>query len=108
MTEGCFSCLRFAVSSVVGHVSVPPYRCVQKGFLSFWMGVSAVGFVPDSRVRPALTGFCVTVRGVCSVTTVPASPVTQESVSVSAKANFVIGDLCFLFMNDHEYCMQCK
>lgn len=81
----CFvCCLRCAVSSVAVLVSAKAlYQLAQKAFLLFSMGASAVRCVPGSRVRPAVSCYRVTVSAACSVTTVPASLESQESVSVS-------------------------
>lgn len=78
-------CLRCAVSNVVPLVSAKAlYQSAQKEFLSFSMGASAARCAPGSRARPAVRCFRVTVSEGYNVTTVPASLVTQESVSVSA------------------------
>lgn len=81
----CSCCLRCAVSNVKALVSAKAlYQSAQKEFLSFLMGASAARCAPGSRARPAVRCFHVTVSVGCNVTSVPASLVTQESVSVSA------------------------
>lgn len=78
-------CLRCAVSNVEALVSAKAlYQSAQKEFLSFSMGASAARCALGSRARPAVRCFHVTVSVGCNVTSVPASLVTQESVSVSA------------------------